>query len=184
MEMVFMILEILIPTMMATPDIEENGTLSNVAGLLDTDGDGLKDLFETNGVSDATWDVNEDIEDPTDLSVLQDADNDRLIGGDLDYRDLLDSNLPSIAKIDFDGVDDYIEITKGSPINTLDEFTLSFWGKLDEVLTAPFPAKTFVIGQKEMFEVSVGFNAQAIHPLDYSLLWRRTCFTDCGASYR
>ena len=137
-----------------TPDIEENG-MADIAGASDTDSDGLKDIFETNGFSDAVWDINEDIEDPADLTILPDTDNDRYLGGDLDYRDLLDSNLPAIAKIDFDGIDDYIELTT-SPINTLDEFTVSFWFKLDEVLTAPWPAKTFLIGQKEMFEVSVG----------------------------
>ncbi len=156
-----------------TPDIQENG-MSDVPGLLDTDGDGLKDLFETNGILDATWDVNEDIEDP--LVNLPDADNDRLLGGDVDFRDLLDADIPDLAKIDFDGIDDYIELKKSSPINSVDEFTISFWMKLDEVLTAPFPAKTFVGGQKDMFEVSVGLNASGD-----PYVWT-THYTDPGPS--
>ena len=136
-----------------TPDIQENG-MANAPGVTDSDNDGLKDIFETTDINDIVWDVNEDIEDPADLSILPDVDGDRYFGGDLDYRDLLDTNLPAIAKIDFDGVDDYIELTT-SPINSMDEYTVSFWFKLNFLPTGGAFDYTFLFGQKDMFEVSI-----------------------------
>ncbi|KJD31017.1 hypothetical protein PK35_16835, partial [Tamlana nanhaiensis] len=85
------------------PDIEENG-MANATSGTDTDNDGLDDAFETNGVNDVSLDVNEDIENPTDLSVLPDADGDVLTTGDVDYRDDL-TVLSDVATIDFDGID-------------------------------------------------------------------------------
>ncbi|NND11189.1 MAG: hypothetical protein HKN96_08260, partial [Flavobacteriaceae bacterium] len=140
-----------------TPDIEENG-MANIAGLTDVDADGLNDVFETNGANDISWDVNEDISDPTDLTILPDADNDRLTGGDLDYRDLFDTNLPAIAALNFDGIDDYVNL-ETSPINSLDEFTVGFWFKLGFLPTGGAFDYTFILGQKEMFEVAIRNNS-------------------------
>ncbi len=109
-------------------DIEENG-MANTATAADVDDDGLNNAFETNGVNDAVWDVNEDIEDPTDLSILPDGDGDLLTGGDLDYRDVFDVNPPAIASIDFDGVDDYL--SRAAFINGLGNVTLMAWVKSD-----------------------------------------------------
>ncbi|MGC6431798.1 MAG: LamG-like jellyroll fold domain-containing protein [Jejuia sp.] len=109
-------------------DIEENG-MANTATASDVDNDGLNNAFETTGVNDAELDVNEDIEDPTDLSILPDADGDLASGGDLDYRDLLDTNPPSIATIDFDGVDDYLE--SDLDISGYNQATIMAWIKLD-----------------------------------------------------
>ncbi len=109
-------------------DIQENG-MADTYTAADVDVDGLNNAFETNGVNDAVWDVNEDIEDPTDLSILPDADGDLLIGGDLDYRDLFDVNPPTIASIDFDGIDDYL--SRASFINGLGDVTIMAWVKSD-----------------------------------------------------
>ncbi|WP_298500506.1 LamG domain-containing protein, partial [uncultured Algibacter sp.] len=111
-----------------TPDIEENG-MANALGGSDTDTDGLDNVFETNGVNDAVLDVNEDIEDPTDLSILPDADGDLASGGDLDYRDMFDVNPPIIATIDFDGVDDYL--SGEALLQGLGELSIMAWVKLE-----------------------------------------------------
>ncbi|MCF7559756.1 hypothetical protein L3X39_03835 [Sabulilitoribacter multivorans] len=110
-------------------DIEENG-MANTFTAADVDGDGLNNAFETNGVFDATWDVNEDIEDPTDLSILPDSDSDLLSGGDLDYRDLFSPNPPTSATIDFDGVDDYLD--SDLDLTGYNQATIMAWIKLDE----------------------------------------------------
>ncbi|MFD0990733.1 LamG-like jellyroll fold domain-containing protein [Mariniflexile jejuense] len=110
------------------PDIQENG-MANSFTPTDADGDGLYDVFETNGIMDVILDVNEDIENPSDLTILPDVDNDRFIGGDLDYRDYFDGNPPSIATLDFDGVDDYLSRT--SIINGLNDVTIMSWVKSD-----------------------------------------------------
>ncbi|NJX15977.1 hypothetical protein HC176_10810, partial [Tamlana crocina] len=89
-------------------DIKENG-MADTLTAADVDGDGLTNAFETNGVNDSSLDVNEDIENPSNLAILPDADGDLFTGGDLDYRDLFDVNPPSSATIDFDGVDDYLD---------------------------------------------------------------------------
>ena len=52
-------------------------------------------------------DVNDDINSP-EASILPDADGDVYTGGDVDYRDLFNTNPPSSALLDFDGVDDYL----------------------------------------------------------------------------
>lgn len=109
-------------------DIQENG-MADTYTASDVDNDGLSNAFETNGVMDSFLDVNEDIEDPTDLSILPDADGDLNSGGDLDYRDLFDVNPPSIATIDFDGVDDYLSRT--SFIDGLNNVTIMAWVKSD-----------------------------------------------------
>ena len=106
------------------PDIEENG-MANTYTAADVDGDGLSNAFETNGVLDTTWDINEDIENPSDLSILPDADGDLLTGGDLDYRDLFNVNPPSSATIDFDGTDDYL--MGDSMLQGLGEVTVMAW---------------------------------------------------------
>ena len=40
-------------------------------------------------------------------SILPDLDGDVFTGGDVDYRDLFNTNPPASALLDFDGVDDY-----------------------------------------------------------------------------
>ncbi|MFP4844785.1 LamG-like jellyroll fold domain-containing protein [Winogradskyella sp. PE311] len=110
-----------------TPDIKENGLPDTVIDN-DTDFDGLDNAFETTNVNDAILDVNEDIENPTDLSILPDSDGDLGLGGDLDYRDIIDVYLQS-ATIDFDGIDDYL--TGNSFIVGLGEVTAMAWVKID-----------------------------------------------------
>ena len=110
------------------PDIEENGMANTIVSFTDDDADGLDNIFETNGTNDLTVDVNEDIEDPTDLSILPDTDGDLVLGGDLDYRDAIDVLIES-ASVDFDGIDDHIAETAfmgGWP-----DATLMAWIKLD-----------------------------------------------------
>ncbi len=109
-------------------DILENGMTNTLAGS-DDDVDGLDNAFETTGINDVNWDVNEDIEDPTDLSILPDSDGDLVSGGDLDYRDLFSPNPPPIASIDFDGVDDYL--SRDAFIDGLSNITLMAWVKSD-----------------------------------------------------
>ncbi|TXE17799.1 T9SS type A sorting domain-containing protein [Psychroserpens burtonensis] len=108
-----------------TLDILENGMVNTVSGI-DTDNDGLDDNFETNGINDAVFDVNEDIDNP---STLPDADGDLLSGGDVDYRDLFDSNPPINAALEFDGVDDYA--TGRGFVDGLDQVTIMAWVKID-----------------------------------------------------
>lgn len=109
-----------------TPDIEENG-MANSTINTDSDNDGLDNIFEGSVVSD--FDVNDEIDDPTDLTILPDVDLDLNSGGDLDYRDYFDGNPPSIAMLDFDGVDDYL--SRGSLIEGLAEVTIMAWVKSD-----------------------------------------------------
>jgi len=66
--------------------------MANTISGNDADNDGLDNNFETTTVNDPVLDVNEDIEDPTDLSILPDTDVDLGLGGDLDYRDGFNSN--------------------------------------------------------------------------------------------
>jgi len=108
-----------------TLDIFENG-LANILSEIDTDNDGLDDVFETNGTNDVTLDVNEDLDNP---STLPDADGDLLTGGDVDYRDLFDTNPPSIAALDFDGTDDYL--TCDGFLDGLNQVTIMAWVKID-----------------------------------------------------
>jgi len=116
-----------------TPDIEENGMANAVSGN-DADSDGLDDNFETTGINDGlVFDVNEDISDPTNLSILPDLDNDRFSGGDLDYRDVFDSNPPSSAALSFDGIDDHV--TGIGFVDGLDQVCVMAWVKIDNAAT-------------------------------------------------
>ena len=110
------------------PDIQENG-MSNAVSNNDTDTDGLDNVFETSNTNDPILDVNEDIEDPTNLSVLPDTDGDLFTGGDLDYRDYFNVNPPVSATIDFDGVDDYL--TTPAFIEGMGEVSIMAWVKSD-----------------------------------------------------
>jgi len=110
------------------PDIQENGMADAIVTFTDDDTDGLDNIFETNGTNDATFDVNEDIENPSDLSILPDTDGDLAIGGDLDYRDGLDVFF-SNATIDFDGVDDYVD--SELDMSGMTKATVMTWIKLD-----------------------------------------------------
>ncbi|WP_396602794.1 LamG-like jellyroll fold domain-containing protein [Algibacter sp. R77976] len=88
------------------PDIEENGMVNTISGT-DTDLDGLDDVFEGGNINDP-YDVNDDINDPTDLSILPDSDGDLGISGDLDYRDGFNSTcLTNQNTLDW-SVDDWI----------------------------------------------------------------------------
>lgn len=112
-----------------TPDIQENGMANAISGI-DTDADGLDDIFETNGVNDVSIDVNEDIDNPSNLAILPDTDSDlALPGGDLDYRDLFNTNPPTNAHLDLDGDDDYLS----SPgfLENLDQLTIMAWVQID-----------------------------------------------------
>ena len=137
-----------------TPDIQENGDVNSISNI-DIDLDGLDDTFDSNTSS---FDVNDEVTsgNTTELSsVFGDIDGDLLTGGDLDYRDLFAINPPASAALDFDGVDDYFEIAT-SQINSLDEFTLSFWIKPEFLPTGNTFDTRFIIGQKEMFEIILG----------------------------
>jgi len=108
------------------PDIEENG-MANISSNNDTDKDGLDDSFENSNINDP-YDSNDEIDDPTDLSILPDTDEDLAFGGDLDYRDDLGIHKYE-ASLDFDGVDDYL--TGNSILNGLGELTIMAWIKID-----------------------------------------------------
>ena len=115
-----------------TLDIQENGLANTVSGI-DTDNDGLDNNFETNGVNDVTHDVNEDISNPSDLSILPDIDNDRFSTGELDYRDAFDINPPISAALSFDGLDDYV--TGVGFVDDLDQVSIMAWVKIDNSAT-------------------------------------------------
>ena len=111
-----------------TPDIEENGH-SNTLSNIDVDNDGLDDNLDT---IIGYLDINDEVStgDVADLtSSFGDVDSDATLGGDLDYRDLFDINPPSIASIDFDGVDDYL--SRASFIDGLGNVTIMAWVKTD-----------------------------------------------------
>ncbi|MEP3837217.1 MAG: T9SS type A sorting domain-containing protein [Algibacter sp.] len=133
-------------------DIEENGMADVIVTFTDLDNDGLDNLFEGGNLSDPL-DVNDEINDPTDLTVLPDTDLDLFTGGDLDYRDYFDINPPASATIDFDGVDDYAEVSN-SVINGLSEYTVSLWFKYNGP-TLDTSDDVFVMGQNDVFEVSI-----------------------------
>ncbi|MFD2724967.1 LamG-like jellyroll fold domain-containing protein [Hyunsoonleella rubra] len=109
-------------------DIEENGMADAIALFSDSDNDGLDLLFEGSNTSDPN-DANDDIDDPTDLSVLPDSDGDLGIGGDLDYRDLFSPNPPASATIDFDGVDDYLD--SSLDLSGYGQMTAMAWVRVD-----------------------------------------------------
>ncbi len=134
-----------------TPDIQENGDANSISNI-DIDLDGLDDTFDSNTTN---FDVNDEITTGTAANLTAsfgDVDGDLLTGGDLDYRDLFAINPPASAAMDFDGIDDYFEIAT-SQINSLDEFTLSFWIKPEFLPTGNTFDTRFIIGQKEMFEI-------------------------------
>ncbi|MBT8325157.1 MAG: LamG domain-containing protein, partial [Winogradskyella sp.] len=108
-------------------DIQENGMADAIVSFSDSDDDGLDLLFEGLVVYDPS-DPNDDINNPS-SSVLPDADGDQFTGGDLDYRDLFNTNPPNKATIDFDGVDDYLATE--SLIDGLSDITLMAWVKYD-----------------------------------------------------
>ncbi|MBT8309794.1 MAG: T9SS type A sorting domain-containing protein [Bacteroidia bacterium] len=114
-----------------TPDIEENGMADSIVTFMDSDSDGLDNLFEGSNLLDGS-DVNDEIDNPS-SSVLPDTDGDLPLGGDLDYRDAIDVYIES-ATVDFDGIDDHIAedpFMAGWP-----DATLMAWVKLDPTFAA------------------------------------------------
>jgi len=120
----------------------------------DKDADGLINPFETTNIDDTNWDVNEDIENPSNLSVLPDSDGDLGSGGDLDYRDLFDINPPAEATIDFDGIDDYVvgkELMSSFNQSNTNGVTLMGWVKND--LSDSDTSKVFLFGEDNAIEL-------------------------------
>ncbi|MEP3837221.1 MAG: LamG-like jellyroll fold domain-containing protein [Algibacter sp.] len=111
-------------------DIEENGMANSIITFTDFDNDGLDNVFEGINIDDP-FDVNDEVNDSTDLTVLPDTDLDLFTGGDLDYRDYFDINPPASATIDFDGVDDYL--TGVSMLQGLSEVTIMAWIKIKDI---------------------------------------------------
>ncbi|MBB5269987.1 LamG-like jellyroll fold domain-containing protein [Algibacter amylolyticus] len=110
-----------------TPDIEENGDVNTLSGN-DNDSDGLDNNFDA---VTAVWDVNDEVSigDIADLTTsFLDTDGDIPLGGDLDYRDVIDVYIEN-ATLDFDGVDDYL--SGDSMLNGLNEVTLMAWVRVD-----------------------------------------------------
>jgi hypothetical protein len=110
------------------PDIEENGMANVITTFTDPDNDGLDNLFEGANMNDPL-DVNDEMDNPS-VSVLPDIDGDLSLGGDLDYRDMIDLYYPS-ATLDFDGVNDYVSSGEILDLATSD-FTMSAWIKVDD----------------------------------------------------
>ena len=87
------------------PDIQENGETANTILGVDTDNDGLDDNFDDSddsAIPGAT--VNDGI-NPPNASNLGDEDGDLGTGGDVDYRDSLDTdedNIPDTVDVDDD----------------------------------------------------------------------------------
>ncbi|GAA3632703.1 hypothetical protein GCM10022397_17870 [Flavivirga jejuensis] len=111
-----------------TPDIQENGQ-ANTLNNIDIDSDGLDDNLDS---VTGSLDVNDEVSvgDIADLTAsFGDVDSDATLGGDLDYRDLFDINPPSIASIDFDGINDYL--SRASFIDGLNHVTVMAWVKSD-----------------------------------------------------
>jgi len=116
-----------------TPDIQENGMSNSVSGS-DSDNDGLDDVFEGGNINDGV-DPNDEINNPSDLTILPDADGDLFSGGDLDYRDYFDINPPEEATLDFDGVDDHVigqEVMSAFNESNTNGVTLMGWIKNDK----------------------------------------------------
>ncbi len=94
------------------------------------------------------------------ITIVDDTGNCGLIDVkvNISISQCLSTTVPT--SVDFDGVNDYFE-APSSDINTLDEYTLSFWVKPEFLPTGGIGDKTFVLGQKDMFEVTIGNNASA-----------------------
>ncbi|WP_397363926.1 LamG-like jellyroll fold domain-containing protein [Olleya sp. R77988] len=136
-------------------DIEENGMANTITTFTDSDTDGLDNLFEGLNVNDSS-DVNDEIDNPLDLTILPDTDSDLSIGGDLDYRDLFDVNPPNDATLDFDGIDDYVvgaETFSNINQTNTDGATLMAWIKSDS--DASDVSQKFVLGEKNAIEITL-----------------------------
>lgn len=127
------------------PDIQENG-MANAISNTDTDKDGLDNIFEGGSVNDY-YDVNDEINDPTNLSVLPDTDGDLFAGGDLDYRDDMDIFLES-ATLDFDGEDDYLDTDPY--ITNWTNGTIMSWAKIEHTSDGNLPNLYSIAGQENM----------------------------------
>lgn len=122
---------------------------------LDSDNDGLLDIQENgmansilnNDLDNDAYDVNDEIDDPTNLSILPDTDGDLINGGDLDYRDDFDTYLEN-ATIDFDGVDDYLDTEPY--IENWTAGTIMSWVKIDHTSDGSLPNFYSVAGQENM----------------------------------
>ncbi len=145
------------------PDIQENG-MANAISTSDTDNDGLDNTFEGSNTNDPL-DVNDEINNPS-SSILPDTDSDLPSGGDLDYRDDIDVFYPS-ATLDFDGVDDYAEVD--SSIDGLSEYTVSLWFKYNGP-TLGTSDDVFVMGQKDVFEISIRNWSTAYNPIHNGIM--------------
>lgn len=132
------------------PDINENGMANSLLNV-DTDGDGLDDAFEGSNLNDPA-DVNDEIDDPTDLTVLPDSDNNLFSGGDLDYRDVISLNN---SVIDFDGVDDYVD--SDVKMSGFENATLMAWVKLDK----DFANQGHIVGEN-VFRIYVDRSQRAV----------------------
>lgn len=100
-----------------TPDIEENGESNTISGT-DTDGDGLDDNFDDVDTTGGAFDVNDNINNPS--TDLPDDDGDALTGGDVDYRDAIDTDgdgVTDIRDIDDDN-DGVIDNNDGRSLNS------------------------------------------------------------------
>ena len=130
-----------------TPDIQENGMANTLSGN-DADGDGLDDSFETTNINDVILDINEDINNPLDLSILPDTDGDLSLGGELDYRDEIDVYYSS-GSVDFDGLDDYLDTS--SFIEDWNEGTIMAWVKIEaSTATGNLSSVYSIAGQENM----------------------------------
>ncbi|PQV51751.1 concanavalin A-like lectin/glucanase superfamily protein [Jejuia pallidilutea] len=137
-----------------SPDEAENG-MPFPSTNQDMDADGLVNPFETTNINDPVWDVNEDIENPSSLSILPDGDGDLGSGGDLDYRDVFNANPPAIATIDFDGIDDYVvgkELMSSFNESNTNGITLMGWVKND--LSDSDTSTVFLFGEDNAIELT------------------------------
>ena len=99
-------------------DIVENGNTANSILGVDIDGDGLDDNFDNtddSAIPGAT--VNDNI-NPPNASNLGDEDGDLGVGGDVDYRDVMDYDGDGVADLvdlddDNDGIPDVVENPTG-----------------------------------------------------------------------
>jgi len=133
-------------------DIEENGMANAISGS-DTDNDGLDNAFEGANPNDGL-DPNDEIDNPTDLTILPDTDGDLFSGGDLDYRDYFNINPPNEATIDFDGVDDYVlgkEVLSSFNESNTNGITLMGWVKND--LSDSNTSAVFLFGEDNAVEL-------------------------------